>query len=80
MKSKDTINKYYQIFIEPKGEYLLERDGWKNDFLKEITSKYGNEGKDILTLDSKSYKLIGLPLFNTNENEFKEEYKKIWNG
>jgi type III restriction enzyme len=80
LKSKDTIDKYYQIFIEPKGEYLLERDSWKNDFLKEITSKYGNEGKDILTLDSRSYKLIGLPLFNTNENEFKEEYKKIWNG
>lgn len=78
LKSKDSADKYYQIFIEPKGEFLLERDGWKNDFLKEITLKYGSEDEDILTLDSQNYKLIGLPLFNSNDNEFKEEYKRIW--
>ena len=27
----------YQLFIEPKGKHLKERDRWKEKFLKEIT-------------------------------------------
>ena len=72
---KQTQKLYYQVFIEPKGDNLLEADKWKNDFLKEITKKYP---KDILKAESKDYILIGLPLFNINQNqEFMDEYNKI---
>jgi type III restriction enzyme len=30
----------YQVFIEPKGDQLLENDSWKEDFLKELASDY----------------------------------------
>ncbi len=67
---------YYQVFIEPKGDNLLEKDNWKNEFLKEITNKYAD--KNILKVDSKDYILIGLPLFNkNNNNEFEDEYNKL---
>lgn len=29
----------YQVFIEPKGNYLKPYDKWKEDFLKEIRDK-----------------------------------------
>lgn len=52
-------SQYYQVFMEPKGEHLKEHDKWKNEFLKKITEKYGQD--DILTFESKKYRLIGLP-------------------
>ncbi len=63
-------NLYYQIFIEPKGgqfadkegEFKESKEGWKEEFLQQITDKYGNG--DLLKAESKDYKLIGLPLFN----------------
>lgn len=68
---------YYQVFIEPKGEHLKERDDWKDKFLKNITEKYGEN--DILEFESKKYRLIGLPLFNNNDKSaFATEYKKLW--
>lgn len=75
---KDKTNLHYQIFIEPKGDNLLEQDKWKNDFLKEITEKYSN--RKVLKIEGKEYDLIGLPLFNQNNNEeFGEEYYKFIN-
>jgi type III restriction enzyme len=69
---------YYQIFIEPKGDNLLEIDKWKNDFLKEITEKYSD--KNVLRAENKDYILIGLPFFNENENqEFAAAYNKLIN-
>lgn len=32
---------HYQIFIEPKGEHLVETDGWKEEFLEAITVENG---------------------------------------
>ena len=62
----DKKNIHYQVFIEPKGDNLLDHDKWKNDFLVKITEKYGEE--NILTIENKGYKLIGLPLYNKNSN------------
>lgn len=68
---------YYQVFIEPKGDNLLEVDNWKDVFLREITTRYP---VGILKYESKDYTLIGLPLFNTNEGkEFMQEYNKLIN-
>ncbi|MCF7865144.1 MAG: DEAD/DEAH box helicase family protein [Candidatus Pacebacteria bacterium] len=73
---KDKSDLYYQIFIEPKGDNLLEKDEWKNAFLKEITKKYSD--KKILKIEGKNYDLIGLPLFNkSNNDEFVKEYVKL---
>ncbi len=73
---KDKTNLHYQVFVEPKGDNLLEKDEWKNVFLKEITEKYSQN--KVLKIEGKHYNLIGLPLFNTkSKKEFEEEYNKI---
>jgi len=75
-KEKDL---YYQVFIEPKGEHLKDRDEWKDKFLRDITEKYGE--KDVLTIDGEKYKLIGLPLYNSDDkSDFEPEYKKLWSS
>jgi len=75
---KDKTNLHYQVFVEPKGDNLLQKDEWKNLFLKEITEKYSK--KKVLKIEGKEYNLIGLPLFNQNNNEdFQEEYDKLIN-
>lgn len=67
---------FYQIFIEPKGEQLREKDAWKNEFLSEITKKYSS--KEILRYEGKNYCLIGLPFYTSSmEQEFEIEYNKI---
>jgi type III restriction enzyme len=66
-------NLYYQIFIEPKGSQFTDKEGgfkdskegWKEEFLQQITNKYSNG--DLLKAENKNYKLIGLPLFNKRE-------------
>jgi type III restriction enzyme len=78
LKSRKSNDKYYQIFIEPKGEHLIEKDAWKNTFLDKITRKYGDESNDILVYNSKNYKLIGLPLYNSSDNKFKVHYSSVW--
>lgn len=73
---RENKNIHYQVFIEPKGNNLLEVDKWKNDFLKEITKRYAK--KNILKFENKDYVLIGLPFFNTENNEdFIENYNKL---
>jgi len=75
---KDKTNLHYQVFVEPKGNNLLEKDEWKNAFLKEITEKYSK--KKMLKIEGKEYNLIGLPLFNeNNKGKFEEEYNKLIN-
>jgi len=70
LKTKEE-NLYYQVFIEPKGGHLLEKDKWKGDFLQEITEKYN--AKTILKEENKNYRLVGLPLYNkASENVFKQ--------
>ncbi|MFC1629877.1 DEAD/DEAH box helicase family protein [Patescibacteria group bacterium] len=74
-------NLYYQIFIEPKGGQFADKEGgfkeskegWKEEFLQQITDKYGNGA--LLKDENKNYKLIGLPLFNKKtENIFEEAF------
>ena len=61
---------HYQIFIEPKGEHLVENDLWKEEFLEAITVKYGKD--KILQKDTPHYRLIGLPFFTDNKKNPKE--------
>lgn len=76
LKGKENLN--YQIFIEPKGDNLLEFDKWKEEFLEQICQKYGVD--NIIDFQSKNYRLIGLPFFNEKNNEkFNKEFAKIYN-
>ena len=76
---------YYQIFCEPKGEHLLEKDKWKEELLNGIT-KLTNDGKLKLKdpkqlnlqIDTKHYKIYGLPLFNADMvDNFSESFKDL---
>lgn len=69
LKERDTA-RYYQVFIEPKGSqfkdatgrYDNSKEAWKEQFLHDITTKYGKE--DVLKVENKDYRLVGLPLYN----------------
>ncbi len=58
----------FQFFVEPKGKFLQPTDQWKERFMKEITAEFKDQ---LLTVDSKEFRLIGLPFYNEqNENPF----------
>lgn len=76
-KKKIDDNMDYQVFIEPKGEQLLEQDSWKEIFLEKIEENAKlkrNKSKNLELIESKNHFLIGLPFFNRNfrKKEFKE--------
>ncbi|WP_337968663.1 DEAD/DEAH box helicase family protein [uncultured Flavobacterium sp.] len=83
LKSK-SLQLYYQVFIEPKGNQFEDslgkfkdaKEGWKEIFLEQITAKYGNTS--ILKAEDKNYKLFGLPFFNAkNTSDFKNEFTNV---
>ena len=58
----------YQFFVEPKGKFLQAHDQWKEDFMRDITTKFKDK---LLTFENTKYRLIGLPFYNQeNENPF----------
>ena len=65
-----------QVFIEPKGSHLLEKDKWKEDFLLEI------EREAIPTkifVDDNDYKIWGFHFFNQEARitEFKDDFSRL---
>ncbi len=84
LKEKDKDKLYYQVFIEPKGDEFISKDdtfksgkeGWKEEFLKEISNEYGFN--NVIKAENKNYRLIGLPFFNQNHNiNFQENYNQL---
>ena len=70
LREKDGDLLAYQLFVEPKGKHLGERDRWKETFLNAITAEFG--GKP-LTFENKKYRLIGVPFYNNeDENRFRD--------
>ena len=63
---------HYQLFIESKGDNLLEKDRWKEEFLKEIEVRYKITA--IFGANEK-YILVGFPFYN---EEKKSEFVKIF--
>lgn len=58
----------WQIFVEPKGDHLIENDKWKEDFLLQIEE----QGKPVtIFMDNSNYRVKGFPFFNEN-NRMKE--------
>lgn len=65
-----------QIYIEPKGSHLLEKDKWKEDFLLKIEE----QGIPVTRyVDDNEYRIFGLPFFNKEERmeEFKGAIFKV---
>ncbi len=66
----------FQVFIEPKGKYLIGYDKWKEDYLKEIR----NEQK-VINISTDTYLITAVPFYNyDNENEFKTTLENTLNG
>ncbi len=73
MTEKNTKEKMsFQIFIEPKGEYLMKEDRWKEAFLKKVKDDFYINLSTIY--ESTKFRLIGLPFFN-NKDEYFLKYK-----
>ena len=53
-----------QVFIEPKGTHLIEKDGWKEDFLLQLELKAIPVTKFV---DDNKYKIWGFHFFNSDE-------------
>lgn len=65
---------HYQIFIEPKGTHLLEKDKWKEELLKKIEMEIGAVDLEL----DKEYRVMGLQFYNKdNEREFLEEFREV---
>ena len=56
-KKNGKKNTAIQIFVEPKGEHLMDADRWKEEFLKKIHDK-------AVILQGKGFSVYGLPFFN----------------
>lgn len=70
---KDWIQ--YQVFVEAKGEHLIETDRWKEEFLKSI-EKEGKVKLETLAED-RHYKLKGMPFYNeAKKKQFIDAFEK----
>jgi len=63
----------YQIFVEPKGNHLLEQDKWKEDFLLQIKAR-GIPVKSFA--DDNLYHVWGFPFYNRDNRM--EEFSKAF--
>lgn len=66
----------FQVFIEPKGQFLKGVDQWKEDFLKEISTD-----SKLIQIHTDTYVITAVPFYNyANENEFKTTLEDTLNG
>jgi type III restriction enzyme len=67
-KQKKGKEQTYQVFIEPKGNFLIGYDKWKEEFLIKLREK-----ERTLKIETDNYIITGVPFYNyENENEFKQ--------
>lgn len=69
-------SKQFQIFIEPKGNQLLQEDKWKEDLLLSLKQ---NAVPITKFVDDNEYFIWGLPFFNKDNKmiEFKESLENL---
>ena len=60
LKDSDYI---YQVYMEPKGEHLLDRDNWKQELLEKI-----DPSNVIILGENQNVKLYGVKFFVRNDN------------
>lgn len=61
-KEKIDKNSNFQIYVEPKGSHLLDKDAWKEKFLLEIEDNYDIENSILIS--NRDYMILGLPFYN----------------
>ena len=70
LKKKESENTlHYQVFIEPKGTPYLEKDVWKEIFLKSLKKRH----KVKILWKSKKYIIWGMPFYNEEFRKFEFE-------
>ena len=84
LKGKEQL--YYQVFAESKGDQFKDTDddftkskeGWKQEFLKNITKKFDlANSDDLLIFENKKYRMVGLPFYNSeNMGNFSSSFNK----
>ncbi|WP_259288087.1 DEAD/DEAH box helicase family protein [Corynebacterium sp. HS2168-gen11] len=74
LRKKGQVHKQQQIYVEPKGEHLLEPDKWKQDFLLALQE---NAVPHTIYVDNTDYRIIGLPFYNheIRISEFRETFE-----
>lgn len=73
VKEADAV---YQVFLEPKGTHLLEKDKWKQDFLQSLTHEKGYE----IFHETENIRIIGIKFFSDDpdlRNEFRTDFAKL---
>lgn len=70
---KRSANRVWQIFIEPKGEFLSAEDKPKENFLKDLQVA----GLVKTLLDTDQYRVLGLPFYNRDEET---AFEKVFDG
>jgi type III restriction enzyme len=76
LKKKESENTlHYQVFIEPKGTHLLEKDAWKETFLKSLKKRH----KVNVLWKSKKYTIWGMPFYNEElrKAEFENAFEAV---
>lgn len=72
-KQKQKHPTIYQVFIEPKGQFLVGFDKWKEDFLKIV-----KDDKLIFEIDTDKYLITAIPFYSySNENDFKVSLDEV---
>jgi len=77
IKENKPKNIYFNIFVEPKGNHLLDKDSWKGEALKEFSK---SSIPVVKFADDNFYKIWGTPLYNQDNNmdEFDEYFNKYF--
>lgn len=75
-KNKTDNYEQLQIFIEPKGNHLLDKDAWKEEFLLEMKN---NAIPITKFVDDNDYRIWGLHFFNKDLriSDFDRDFSKL---
>ena len=73
IKEDQPKNAYFCVFVEPKGNHLLEHDAWKGQAMLEF-SKHAIPV--VKFVDDNNYKIWGTPLYN--EDNTKQDFNKYF--
>lgn len=76
---KGTGYEQLQVFIEPKGSQLMEKDAWKEKFLLQMAE---NAAPVKVFADDNRYKIWGLHFFNTDSRmtDFATDFMALLDG
>ncbi len=66
-KDKASKAEVYQVFIEPKGTQLLERDAWKEEFMLELNEMQLSINKPIY--EDSNIIILGMPFYNSDDSK-----------